>query len=132
MSMAPLVLVVEDSPSVRETMVRTLEISGFRVRAAGRAMDAVALARKEPPDLILTDVQLPDLDGASAAAYLKDDPAFAGIPVLLVSVLPPQELEEKKAETGAVDILQKPFSPGELVRRVRHWIAADARGGEGT
>ena len=124
MTETPLILVIEDSPSVRETVVRTLEISGFRVRTAANAMDGISRARRERPDLILTDVQLPDLDGATAASYLKDDPDFKDIPVILMSVLDAEELALKKAETGAVDAICKPFSAGDLVRRVRHWVAA--------
>lgn len=119
-----LILVIEDSPSVRKTVVRTLEISGFRVHSAATAMDGITSARRARPDLILTDVQLPDLDGASAASYLRDDPAFKDIPVVLMSIIEAEALALKKAETGAVDVLCKPFSPGELVRRVRHWLAA--------
>ncbi len=125
MTQAPLILVIEDSPSLLETMVRTLGISGFRTRSACYAMQAVGVARKELPDLILADVNLPDMDGATAVSLLKDDPAYASVPVILVSSLPPAELQERMSETGAVDVLPKPFTPGELVRRVRHWLAAE-------
>jgi CheY-like chemotaxis protein len=121
---APLILVVEDAADVRQTVVRTLEISGFRVHAAAKAMDAIALVRKERPDLVLLDVVLPDLDGASLAACLGDEPDFASIPIILMSALPPEELDEKMAETAAVDGIPKPIVPGDLVRRVRHWLAA--------
>ena len=124
MTQTPLILVIEDSPSLRATIVRTLEISGFRVHAAAKAMDGIRSARHEHPDLILTDVQLPDLDGASAASYLKDNPDFKDIPVVLMSVLNAEELASRRAETGAVDVLCKPFTPGELVRQIRHWLAA--------
>jgi CheY-like chemotaxis protein len=124
MDRTPLVLIVEDSPSMMEQIVKILNLSGYRTRQAGYAMQAVGVARKERPDLILTDVGLPDMDGATAASLLRDDPAFSDVPVVLMSALSREELQERMAETGAVDLLPKPFSPGDLVRCIRHWISA--------
>ena len=118
----PLVLVIEDSPSVLETIVKTLQLSGFRTRQAPDALQAVAAARKERPDLILADVGLPDMDGATATSLLKDDPEFQGVPVILISGMSPEELALRQAETGAADVLSKPFSPGDLVRAVRRTV----------
>jgi CheY-like chemotaxis protein len=118
----PLVLVIEDSPSVLETIVKTLELPGFRTRRAPDALQAVAAARKERPDLILADVGLPDMDGATATLLLKDDPDFQDVPVVLISAMSPAELGERQAQTGAAEILHKPFSPGDLVRAVRRAV----------
>ena len=115
----PLVLVIEDSPSVLETIVKILQLSGFRTRQATDAVHAVAAVRKERPDLILADVSLPDMDGATATSLLKDDPEFGDVPVILISAMSPEELAVRKAETGAAEVLSKPFSPGDLVRAVR-------------
>ncbi len=123
---APLILVIEDSPSLLELTVKTLQLSGFRTRQAGYALQAVGVARKERPDLILADVGLPDLDGATATALLRDDPEFAEVPVVLVSGLPPAELRERMAECGAAEILSKPFTPGDLTRTVRRQLAQNA------
>ena len=122
MDKPPLVLVIEDSPSVLETIVKTLQLSGFRTRQAADAVHAVAAARKERPDLILADVGLPDMDGATVTSLLKDDPEFADVPVILISGMSAEELALRKAETGATEILSKPFSPGDLVRAVRRTV----------
>ena len=123
---APLILVIEDSPSLLELTVKTLQLSGFRTRQAGYAMQAVGVARKERPDLILADVGLPDMDGATATSLLRDDPEFAEVPVILVSALPVAELRERMADCGAAEILPKPFTPGDLVRTVRRQLAQRA------
>lgn len=123
---APLVLVIEDSPSMLELTVKTLQISGFRTRQASYALQAVGVARKERPDLILADVGLPDMDGATATALLRDDPDFQDVPVILVSALPPEELRERMADCGAAEILPKPFTPGDLVRAVRRQLSQHA------
>jgi CheY-like chemotaxis protein len=119
---APLILVIEDSPSVLETIVKTLQLSGFRTRQAPDALQAVRAARKERPDLILADVGLPGMDGATATSLLKDDPDFQDVPVILISAMSPEELGQRRSETGAVAILSKPFSPGDLVRAVRRAV----------
>ena len=124
MENAPVILVVEDDPTMLAIIVKALNLSGFRTSQARTAMDAVAAARKERPDLILADVGLPDMDGATVTSLLRDDPKFSSVPVILISAMEPAELESRKGETGAVDVLTKPFNSGELVRRVRHWVAA--------
>ena len=123
---APLVLVIEDSPSLLELTVRTLQLSGFRTRQAGYALQAVGVARKERPDLILADVGLPDMDGAVATSLLRDDPEFREVPVILVSALPREQLQERMADCGAAEILSKPFTPGDLVRAVRRQLSPHA------
>ena len=120
---APIILVIEDDTTTLEIIVKTLDLSGFRTRQARTAMEAVAAAKKQKPDLILADVGLPDMDGATVTSLLHDEPQFASIPVILISAMEPAELESRKGETGAVDVLPKPFNSGELVRRVRHWLA---------
>lgn len=120
------ILVVEDSDSVRRQIVGILNLSGFRTRSAESALEAISMARCERPDLILTDVCLPDLDGATAACLLKDVPEFRDIPVVLISALPLDELRERMEDTGAVDSIPKPFMPGQLLACVRRWLAPQA------
>lgn len=121
-----LILVVEDSQPVLEIMVHALEGAGFRTRSARTAMEGVRMARQETPDLILADVALPDQDGATAMSCLKDNPEFTGVPLILVSGLPHEQLVQKMSECGAVDIIQKPFQPSALVSSVKHWLSAAA------
>jgi len=122
MSRTPLILVIEDSPTTREQVVRTLSLSGFRTYGAASAVQAAGMARREKPDLILTDVVLPDMDGDKAASLLRYEPSLADVPVVLMSALEKDELRQRVADTGASSAIPKPFTPGELVRHIRKAI----------
>lgn len=121
-----LILVVEDNPRINEILIHVLEGAGFRVRSARSAMEGIHQAREEVPDLILADVSMPGQDGATAMAYLKDNPGYENIPLILVSGLPPDQLAQKMSECGAVDMIPKPFESSALLSSVRHWLAAAA------
>jgi anti-anti-sigma factor len=130
MSEKPLILVVEDAPTILQVVVHALEAAGFRTRAATTAMEGVRMAREEVPDLILADIMLPDQDGATAMSCLKDNPEFNDVPLILVSALPHEQLVQKMSECGAVDIIQKPFQSSQLVSSVKHWLSVGANGAE--
>lgn len=114
---APLILVIEDDDSVRTLMLRALELSGFRTVSALDSLSAVRQARAEHPDLILSDLMLPGLDGGTTLLSIKDEPGLESTPIILVSG--DVEIAARARETGAADFLAKPFLPGDLVRRVR-------------
>ncbi len=117
----PLVLVIEDDPSVRTLMVRALEAAGYRALGAPDGMTAVHEARLEHPDLILSDLILPGYSGDTVALAIRDEPGLESVPVILVSG--DQEIASRAEETGAADYVSKPFLPGDLVRRVRTVLA---------
>jgi signal transduction histidine kinase/CheY-like chemotaxis protein len=116
------VLVVEDDPSVRRLAVDTLEHQGFLVESAGDGREALALleASGDPPDLVITDLVLPHLSGRA----LRDavEARHPGVPVLYVSGYPGEAIERRGWLDEGVPFLQKPFSPGELVRRSRELL----------
>jgi len=114
---APLILVIEDDDSVRILMVRALEAAGFRAVSAPDSLSAVRQARARHPDLILSDLMLPGLDGGTTLLSIRDEPGLESIPVILVSG--DGEIAARARETGAADFVPKPFLPGDLVRRVR-------------
>lgn len=122
----PLILVVEDHPRILDILLRALRDAGFRAVGAATAMEGIRLARQQVPDLILSDVGLPDQDGATAMSCLKDNPEFNDVPLILLSALPHDQLVQKMSECGAVDMIQKPFETSALVASVRHWLAAGA------
>jgi CheY-like chemotaxis protein len=122
MNQKPLILVIEDSPSMREQMVRILDQSGYRTCQASSAIEAVGVARQQIPDLILTDIVLPGMDGATTASLLRDVEGFTNLPVILVSALSSEDLRQKKEDMGATDFLTKPFTPDELTRSVRRCL----------
>lgn len=115
------ILVIDDEPALLGIVRHLLRQAGFRVHAASSAREGLALARLDPPALILLDLSLPDLDGVGAARRLKEDPELADVPVVLLSGRGLEELDAKVAVTGAMDFLAKPFNGSDLVRRVRRW-----------
>jgi two-component system OmpR family response regulator len=110
------VLVVDDEARIREVVEYALVREGFRVTLAVNGLQALELAEREPPDLIVLDVMLPELDGLEVCRRLrKRSPA----PVLFLSARSEEVDRIVGLELGGDDYLSKPFSPRELVARVR-------------
>jgi two-component system, cell cycle response regulator len=117
--MAQLVLVVDDSPLVQRMLSAHLQEEGCRVVCAGSGPEALALARAEPPDLVLLDLILRDADGFEVLRALKDDPRTADSPVIFLSARSDVTNKVRGFELGAVDYVVKPFDHVELRARVR-------------
>ncbi|WP_319462347.1 SpoIIE family protein phosphatase [Micromonospora sp. RTP1Z1] len=115
---APTVLVVEDNQDLRTFLVGLLAPS-YRVLAAGDGRAALDLVATEPPDLVLTDVMMPRMDGLALLAALRGDRRTAGVPVILLSARAGEEAAVEGLRAGADDYLPKPFSSLELLARVR-------------
>lgn len=119
MAEAPRILVCDDTASVGRAVVVLLGAAGYRAQAASGALECVSLARAERPALILMDVMMPGMDGAFAAGIFRDEPELEGIPVVLFSAMPEDELAAAAAEAGAAGWIGKPFKRDELVALVR-------------
>lgn len=117
----PRILVADDEPAISAIMAQMLGYAGFEVVRAGGGAEAVALARHEPPALILLDVMMPDLDGRDACQVLKADPALRHVPVLLFSSA--EERDVHWAGAGADGFIQKPFRIRSLAEVVRGYLA---------
>lgn len=111
----PLVLVVDDEPSVRRLIVRTLELEGFRTIEASDAPDAVSLLA-DTPDLVLLDVNLPTASGYDVLQQIR---STGDMPVILLTGNAAESDRIAGLDLGADDYVAKPFSPGELAARVR-------------
>ena len=112
------VLLADDNADMRHYVVRLLEAQGYLVQEAGDGEAALATARAALPDLILTDVMMPRLDGFGLLRAIRSDPALAGVPVLMLSARAGEEAKVEGLEAGADDYLIKPFAARELLARV--------------
>jgi DNA-binding response OmpR family regulator len=113
------ILVVEDEPHLRHFVAVHLRLEGYEVDAVSSGSDALALAHADPPDLVLLDIGLPDVDGLAVCRRLRGHARTAGVPVILVTGR--AEALDKLAglAAGANDYVLKPFDPLELVARAR-------------
>lgn len=112
------ILVVDDNADMRAYLTRLLE-RHWRVETAVDGLVAVAAARANPPDLILSDIMMPGLDGFGLLKELRRDERLASVPVILLSARAGEEALIEGLDTGADDYLVKPFSARELFSRVR-------------
>ena len=119
---APLILVVDDESDLRALLRDQLEMEGFRVMEAGRALEAIELARERKPNLITMDVMLPDLDGFEAIRLLRAQPETATTPVVILTAV---EVEPGDTRAlGATVHLTKPFGGAALLKAVRAGLKA--------
>ena len=130
--MAPEVLVVEDEPDIRNLIVLHLSREGFRCRTAKSGPEALREARAATPDLVILDLMLPDLDGLEVCRRLRSDAATATIPIIMLTAKADEVDRVVGLEMGADDYVVKPFSPKELIARIRAVLrrarpAAEAR-----
>ena len=111
------VLVVDDNAEVRDYLTRLLG-DRWNIETARDGQDALELARRAPPDLIVADVMMPRLDGFGLVAELHNDPALSATPVVLLTARAGEETAIEGLLAGAADYIGKPFSARELVARV--------------
>jgi two-component system phosphate regulon response regulator PhoB len=115
----PRILVVEDEPDIAALIAYQLTREGFRVETANSGPEALAAVSKSVPDLLILDLMLPGVSGDDVLASLRDEPATESIPVLVLTAKKQPEDRIRGLELGADDYLTKPFSPRELVLRVK-------------
>ncbi len=120
------VLVVEDNAQNRMLITDLLEASGYAVLQANTGMDAWALAQEHAPDLILMDVQLPDVSGLEVVAWLKSDQALKEIPVIAVTAFAMKGDQEKFLENGCDEYVSKPISVPAFLETVKRCLDGGA------
>ncbi len=116
------ILVVDDEPDAIELIRFNLKASGYEVLTAEDGEEALAKARKFSPDMILLDVMLPEIDGLEVWKILRRDPATASLPIIMLTAKASEIDRVLGLEFGADDYVTKPFSPRELMLRVRNLL----------
>lgn len=113
------ILVVDDNDFAREILVERLRPEGYELVPAGGGEEALRLAQERPPDLVLLDVMMPDMDGFEVCRRLRAHPMLGEVPVIMITALEDSESRVKGIEAGADDFVSKSYDPTELRARVR-------------
>ncbi len=109
------VLIVDDDPLIGQFLVDVLDGKGFTVTVARNGKEGLEAARSQKPDLILLDVMMPELDGFQVCEALRRDAGLEAIPVVMLTAMENQKLNELAFEAGAEVCMTKPFQPDRLV-----------------
>ncbi|HEV3160194.1 MAG: response regulator [Xanthobacteraceae bacterium] len=120
--MSKRILVVEDQPDNRQIIRDMLADTGYEIAEAENGEEALAAITKQRPDLILMDIQLPIMDGYAATRRIKTDPALKSIPVIAVTSYALSGEEKKAREAGCDDYVPKPYSPRQLLAKIRQYL----------
>ena len=128
--MTHVILVVEDNERNLKLLRDVLEYAGYDVRVARTGEDGVTLAVKEPPDLVLMDLQLPGIDGMEALRQLRASPRTADIPVVAVTAQAMRQDRERALDAGFNGYVEKPISVRAFPDQVRRFLSGGEVGTE--
>jgi two-component system chemotaxis response regulator CheY len=118
--MSKRVLIVEDSTTMRSLIASTVEeIPGFTVIAVGNGFEALKTLPQQPIDLIITDINMPDINGLEIVNFVKQHPNYRSIPLVIVSTEQSEEDIQKGLSLGASAYVTKPFNPDDLRKTVQ-------------
>jgi two-component system, cell cycle response regulator DivK len=120
--MSKRILVVEDQEDNRRILRDLLASAGYEMLEALTGEEGVAMARTHRPDLLLMDVQLPELDGYEATRRIKADPALQSIPIIMVTSYALSGDDIKAYEAGCDGYVTKPYSPRQLLAKIREYL----------
>ena len=113
------ILVVDDTPSNLDLLMAMFQARGYRVRVATGGQRALLVARHAPPDLVMLDVRMPDLDGYEVCRRLKADPATQAVPIIFISGYADVPMSVRAMKGGAVEFLTKPIHHQALLDAIR-------------
>ena len=114
------ILLAEDHLDSREALCALLEAFGYTVIPAENGAQAVELARQDPPDLVLMDIMMPEVDGFEATRQLRDFPETCDVPIITLTAM--EGAHTKAMEAGADDFLAKPINSGQLLDKLKDWL----------
>ena len=115
-TLRPTALVIDDEVQIRRLLHACLETNGYRVREAATGQEGIREAAQHPPDVVILDLGLPDMDGLAVLKRLRE---WSQVPVVVLSVRDHEEDKIAALDNGADDYVTKPFSAGELLARLR-------------
>ncbi|MEW5964048.1 MAG: response regulator [Pseudomonadota bacterium] len=122
--MSKRILVVEDHEDNRRILRDLLSSAGYEMLVAETGLDGVAMAGQHRPDLILMDIQLPEIDGYEATRRIKADPALSSIPIIAVTSYALSGDDRIALEAGCSAYVTKPFSPRQLLAKIKEQLAS--------
>ncbi len=115
----PTVYFIDDSATMREVIKIAFRRENITVITCGDAVSALAQFEKNPPDVVITDVIMPDQDGYSVCSQIKQNPQYGATPVILMSGVVNKSVADKAVAVQADELIRKPFQPQELIGRVK-------------
>ncbi|MFY9836272.1 MAG: response regulator [Xanthobacteraceae bacterium] len=121
--MSKRILVVEDQPDNRQIIRDMLAPTDYEITEVEDGQQALEAIAKQQPDLILMDIQLAIVDGYTATRQIKANPAWRSIPVIAVTSYALNGEERKARAAGCDDYVPKPFSPRQLLAKIRHYLS---------
>lgn len=120
------ILIADDEPSIVLSLEFLLKKAGYRVRVARTGGEVLAAMQADRPDLVLLDAMMPERDGYDVCQTIRANPAWAGIPVIMLTAKSREVERQKGLALGATDYVTKPFSTRDLVDTVRRHLAQAA------
>jgi len=121
---APLILVVDDSITVRVFTQRLLQRTGYRVVLAEDGLEALERLKQERPQVVLADIEMPRMDGFDLARHIRADGALANLPIIMITSRIAHKHREVARQLGVNHYLGKPYAPEELIQLVRLYATA--------
>jgi len=121
--MAKTILIIDDSASIRQMVAFTLKTEGYIVIEADDGVEGIAQAKAHAIDLVLTDQNMPNMDGLTLIKTLRGLPKFASIPILILTTESHEEMKTQGKAVGANGWLVKPFNPHRLLEIVKKFVS---------
>jgi chemosensory pili system protein ChpA (sensor histidine kinase/response regulator) len=119
----PGVLIVDDALSVRNTLVQLVQDAGFRAESARDGIDAIDALRVFKPDVVLTDLEMPNMNGIELTTHIRSDNDLKGLPVIMITSRSQEKHRRMATEAGVDSYITKPYNDGELLRTIREALA---------
>jgi chemosensory pili system protein ChpA (sensor histidine kinase/response regulator) len=121
----PLILVVDDSITVRRVTQRLLQREGYRVSMAADGLQALERLQEERPTVVLSDIEMPRMDGFDLARNIRGDVRLSSLPIIMITSRIAEKHREHAKELGVDHYLGKPYAEDELLSLIRHYCSAE-------